>query len=169
MKQYFGYFYKIGLLAAALSVFAFYIATLFTPDPTLFSKVFSFAITPLFVGAGIYFYRFKLNNNKLSFAEGMTIGFLIYFINAFVTFLGIYFGLMFSPHTFENIKANMMQILADKKEEIIGTLGQTSFDKTYEQMMALSVYDIAITDLIFKIAFGLFFTIIISVILRKNY
>lgn len=167
MKQHFGYFYKIGLLASAFSIFAFYIASLFTPDPTLFSKIFSFAITPLFVGAGIYFYRFKLNNNKLSFAEGMTVGFIIYLINAFVTFLGIYIGLMFSPQTFENIKTNMMQILADKKEEIVKTLGQTSFDKTYEQMIALSIYDIAITDLIFKIAFGLFFTIIISIILRK--
>jgi len=169
MKQYFGYFYKIGLLAAVFSIFAFYIATFFTPDPTLFSKVFSFAITPLFVGAGIYFYRFKLNHNKLSFAEGMTIGFLIYAINAFVTFLGIYLGLVISPQLFENIKSNMMQVLADKKEEIISRLGEVSFERTYQQMLTLSVYDIAITDLIFKIAFGLFFTIIISIILRKNY
>jgi hypothetical protein len=169
MKQYFGYFYKIGLLAASFSIFAFYIATLFTPDPTLFSKVFSFAVTPLFVGAGIYFYRFKLNQNRLSFAEGMTIGFLIYLINAFVTFLGIYFGLIFSPQLFENIKTNMMQILSEKREEIISTLGEASFEKTYQQMLTMTIYDIAITDLIFKIAFGLFFTIIISVILRKNY
>ena len=169
MKKHFPYFYKIGLVAAALSIFAFYIASLFTPDPTLFSKVFSFAVTPVFVGAGIYFYRFKLNGNQLSFAEGMTIGFLIYLINAFVTFLGIYIGLLLSPQTFDNIKRNMMQILDDKKEEIIRSMGQVSFDRTYEKMLALSIYDIAITDLIFKIAFGLFFTIIISIILRKNY
>lgn len=168
MKQHFGYFYKIGILAAALSIFTFYIATLFTPDPTLISKVYSFAITPFFVGAGIYFYRFKLNGNKMSFAEGMTIGFLIYFINALVTFFGIYIGLVFSTQLFKNIKSNMMDILEDKKEEIINTLGENSFQKTYQEMLTLTAYDIAITDFIFKIAFGLFFTIIISIILRKN-
>lgn len=168
MKKYFGYFYKIGFLAACLSIFTFYFSTFFTPDPTLVSKVFSFAITPFFVGAGIYFYRYKLNSNKLSFAEGMTVGFLIYFINALVTFFGIFFGLLFSPKLFENIKTNMMQILDEKKTEIINTLGEDSFQKTYQEMLTLSSYDIAITDFIFKIAFGLFFTIIISIILRKN-
>ncbi|RZS98376.1 DUF4199 domain-containing protein [Cecembia calidifontis] len=167
MKQHFNYFYKIGFLAAGFSIFTFYAASLFTPDPTLISKVFSFAITPFFVGGGIYFYRFKLNKNMLSFAEGMTIGFLIYFINALITFFGIYMGLLFSPGLFENIKNNMMQVLKDKKEDIINTLGQASYDKTYQEMLGLSIFDVAITDFVFKIAFGLFFTIIISIILRK--
>ncbi|WP_304516421.1 DUF4199 domain-containing protein [Cecembia rubra] len=167
MKQHFNYFNKIGLLAAGFSILTFYVSTLFTPDPTLISKVFSFAITPFFVGGGIYFYRFKLNKNMLSFAEGMTIGFFIYFINALLTFLGIYLGLLLSKSLFENIKSNMMNVLFEKKEEIINTLGQASYDKTYQEMLGLSIFDVAITDFIFKIAFGLFFTIIISIILRK--
>jgi len=168
MKQYLGYFYKIGFLAAAFSLLTFYLATFFTPDPTLISKVFSFIITPIFVGAGIYFYRFRINNNQLSFAEGMSIGFIVYFINAFVTFSGIYIGLIFSKSLFGNIKSNMMQVLDDKREEIINTLGNASYEKTYQEMLQLTVFDVAITDFIFKIAFGLFFTIIISIILRKT-
>lgn len=167
MRQHINYFYKIGVLAAGFSLMTFYVSTFFTPDPTLISKIFSFAITPFFVGGGIYFYRFKLNKNMLSFAEGMTIGFLIYFINALATFFGIYLGLIFSPGLFENIKNNMMNVLLEKKEEIINTLGQASYDKTYQEMLGLSIFDVAITDFIFKIAFGLFFTIIISIILRK--
>lgn len=168
MKQYFPYFYKIGFLAAGFSLLTFYLSTFFTPDPTLISKVFSFAVTPVFVGAGIYFYRFKLNQNLLSFAEGMTVGFLIYIINALISFLGIFIGLTLSKGLFENIRGNMMQILFDKKEGIISNLGEASYNNTYEEMLKLSVFDIAITDFIFKIAFGLFFTIIISIILRKT-
>lgn len=168
MKQYLGYFYRIGFLAAAFSLLTFFLSSFFTQDPTLISKVFSFIITPIFVGAGIYFYRFKINQNQLSFAEGMSIGFIIYFINAFLTFLGIYIGLVFSENLFQNIKNNMMQVLSDKKEDIIKTLGNASYEKTYEKMLQLSIFDIAITDFIFKIAFGLFFTIIISIILRKT-
>ncbi|MFD2202717.1 DUF4199 domain-containing protein [Shivajiella indica] len=168
MKQYLSYFYKIGILAAAFSLLTFYLSTFLTQDPTLISKVFSFIITPIFVGAGIYFYRFKLNQNQLSFAEGMTIGFVIYFLNAMLTFFGIYLGLIISNGLFQNIKNNMMQVLADKREEIINTLGDASYEKTYQGMLQLSIFDIAITDFIFKIAFGLFFTIIISIILRKT-
>jgi xanthosine utilization system XapX-like protein len=168
MKQYFGYFYRIGFLAATFSLLTFFLSTFFTQDPTLISKVFSFIITPIFVGAGIYFYRFKIKQNLLSFAEGMTVGFIIYFVNAFVTFLGIYMGLIFSKNLFENIKSNMMQVLIDKKQEIINTLGNASYEKTYQEMLQLSIFDVAITDFIFKVAFGLFFTIIISIILRKT-
>jgi hypothetical protein len=168
MKQYFGYFYRIGFLAATFSLLTFFLSTFFTQDPTLISKVFSFIITPIFVGAGIYFYRFKIKQNQLSFAEGMTVGFIIYFVNAFVTFLGIYMGLIFSKNLFENIKSNMMQVLIDKKQEIINTLGNASYEKTYQEMLQLSIFDVAITDFIFKVAFGLFFTIIISIILRKT-
>jgi hypothetical protein len=168
MKQYFGYFYRIGFLAATFSLLTFFLSTFFTQDPTLISKVFSFIITPIFVGAGIYFYRFKIKQNQLSFAEGMTVGFIIYFVNAFVTFLGIYMGLIFSKNLFENIKSNMMQVLIEKKQEIINTLGNPSYEKTYQEMLKLSIFDIAITDFIFKVAFGLFFTIIISIILRKT-
>ncbi|RPA66761.1 DUF4199 domain-containing protein [Cyclobacteriaceae bacterium YHN15] len=168
MKQYFGYFYRIGFLGATFSLLTFFLSTFFTQDPTLISKVFSFIITPIFVGAGIYFYRFKIKQNQLSFAEGMTVGFIIYFVNAFVTFLGIYMGLIFSKNLFENIKSNMMQVLIEKKQEIINTLGNPSYEKTYQEMLKLSIFDIAITDFIFKVAFGLFFTIIISIILRKT-
>jgi hypothetical protein len=168
MKQYFGYFYRIGFLAATFSLLTFFLSTFFTQDPTLISKVFSFIITPIFLGAGIYFYRFKIKQNQLSFAEGMTVGFIIYFVNAFVTFLGIYMGLIFSKNLFENIKSNMMQVLIEKKQEIINTLGNPSYEKTYQEMLKLSIFDIAITDFIFKVAFGLFFTIIISIILRKT-
>jgi hypothetical protein len=167
MRIHLNYFYKIGLLAAGFSILAFYLSTLITPDPTLISKVFSFAITPFFIGGGIYFYRFKLNKNMLSFSEGMTIGFLIYFINGLFSFFGIYLGLFFSKDLFENIKTNMMDILFEKRDEIIKTLGKTSFEKTYEKMLQLNVFDIAITDFFFKITFGLFFSIIISLILRK--
>lgn len=167
MRIYLNYFYKIGLLAAFFSILTFYLSTLITPDPTLVSKVFSFAITPFFVGSGIYFYRFKLNKNRISFSEGMTIGFLIYFINALFTFLGIYLGLLFSKGLFDNIKSNMMNILFEKKDEFINTLGIASYEKTHEEMLQLTIFDIAITDFFFKIAFGLFFSIIISLILRK--
>lgn len=168
MKKYFSYAAKIGVLAAVLSLMAFFILGLLGEDPTLKSIVFSFAITPFFIGAALYFIRFKVNENHLSFAEGMTLGFVVYILNALVSFIGILIGLFSWPSLFERIRENKVNITLEKKDFTIGQYGEETFQRTYESIMDLNVFQIAINDFIWKIVFGLFFTIIISIILRKT-
>ncbi|EOZ92413.1 hypothetical protein A33Q_4506 [Indibacter alkaliphilus LW1] len=168
MKVYFSYAAKIGCLAAALSLMAFFIYGYLGDDPTLMSIIFSFAITPFFIGAGVYFIRFKVHQNHISFAEGMTIGFVIYMLNAVISFFGTFIGLQVWPELFERIRANKINITLEKKDFTIGQYGEETFQQTYESIMELSVFQISLNDFIWKIVFGLFFTIIISIILRKT-
>ncbi|MCH7402451.1 DUF4199 domain-containing protein [Belliella kenyensis] len=169
MSKYFSYAIQIGLLGAAFSIIAFFgIGLILGQDPTLSSQLFSFVTVPLFVGAALYFIRWKLNDNHLSFAEGMTVGFVVYFTNALVSFVGITIGLYLAPSLFEIIKENKLLITADKKDFTIQQYGQEVFDRTYQSISELTVVNIALNDFIWKIVFGLFFTIIISIILRRN-
>lgn len=168
MSKYFSYAFKIGALGALFSVVAFFGIGMLGQDPTLPSQLFSFVSVPVFVAAALYFVRWKVNQNHLSFAEGMTIGFVVYVTNAIISFLGLFLGLIFTPELFERIKENKLQITLDKKDFTIEQYGQEVFDLTYESISNLTVFQVSINDLIWKIIFGLFFTIIISIILRKN-
>lgn len=168
MKKYFTYATKIGVLAGILSLAAFFILGLLGNDPTLMSIVFSFAITPFFIGATLFFIRKKVNQNHLSFAEGMTVGFVVYVLNAVVSFVGILLGLIAWPELFDRIRENKVAITLEKKDFTIEQYGEEIFEKTFQSIQELNVFQIALNDFIWKIVFGLFFTIIISIILRKT-
>ncbi|TVP43727.1 MAG: DUF4199 domain-containing protein [Mongoliibacter sp.] len=168
MKKYFSYAGKIGVLAAILSLLAFFVLGALGDDPTLKSIIFSFAITPFFIGAALYFIRFKVNDNHISFAEGMTLGFVVYILNAVISFIGIFFGLLAWPELFDRIKESKVNITLEKKDFTIEQYGEDIFQTTYESIQELNIFQIAINDFIWKVVFGLFFTIIISVILRKT-
>lgn len=127
MKQYFSYAGKIGVLAAILSLFAFFFLGSLGEDPTLKSIVFSFAITPFFIGAALYFIRTKVNSNHLSFAEGMTVGFVVYILNALVSFIGILVGLFAWPELFETIRQNKIDITLEKRISPLNNMVKRSF------------------------------------------
>ncbi len=168
MSKYFSYAFKIGILGALFSIIAFFGIGLLDQDPTLPSQLFSFVSIPIFVGVTLYFVRWKVNKNHLSFAEGMTIGFVVYSTNALISFVGIFAGLKVLPKLFQRIKENKLQITLEKKDYTIEQFGQEVYDITYQSISNLTIFQISLNDTIWKIVFGLFFTIIISIILRKN-
>jgi len=87
---------------------------------------------------------------------------------AVVAGLGIWLVLSLSPEFFQEIKAAKVAVMDTNKDLIVGQLGQESFDFTYEKIKAMTALDIAVNDFIWKILPGLFFTIIISIILRRT-
>ena len=58
--------------------------------------------------------------------------------------------------------------MEQSKDTIISQVGEESFQATQKSIQEMASIDIAINDGIWKIVPGLFFTIIISIILRKN-
>jgi hypothetical protein len=137
-------------------------------DATNLSMLFGYVLIPIFVFLGIRYFRNDINGGELSFGHGMSIGFLIYTMIAIIAGLGIWLILSFSPEFFQEIKAAKIAVMDTNKDLIVGQLGQESFDITFEKILAMKAVDVALNDFIWKILPGLFFTIIISIILRRT-
>lgn len=161
--------YKFGLIGGAFCIAAFVVFKLLGMDPTKLSMLFGYFLIPFFLFIGIRFYRNQVNQGLLSFSEGMSIGFLIYSIIGLVSGLGIWVILIFSSSLYEEIKTKKIEILTENKDLIVEQMGVESYDVTYQSLLEMTALDIATNDFIWKIIPGLFFTIIISIILRRNF
>jgi uncharacterized membrane-anchored protein YitT (DUF2179 family) len=168
MYRYFSSAYKFGGISGALSILAFIILSFLYPDPTNLNLVFGYVITPIAIFLAIKFFKEYGNNGYLSFAEGMSVGFVAYMLEAIVSLVGIWLVLIIQPDLFEQINNSKLEVLISSKESIIAQVGQSSFDFTLESIKNMVPLDIALNDALWKIIPGLFFTIIISIILRKN-
>ena len=72
------------------------------------------------------------------------------------------------PELFEEIKSSKLEVLGSSKDTIISQVGEDSYQSTLKNVQSMVPFDIGLNDAIWKIIPGLFFTIIISIILRKN-
>jgi hypothetical protein len=160
--------YQFGLLGGLLSCAAFLVLSFFYSDPSNLTLLFGYVICPIAIFLSVKFFKEDQNSGYLSFSEGMTVGFVTYMLIALVSILGIWIFLSISPETFELITIAKFEVLEKGKETIVAQVGQNSYDATYESLKEMSKFDIALNDGIWKIIPGLFFTIIISIIFRKN-
>lgn len=168
MSKYFKTAYQFGALGGILSVIAFFILSFFYEDPTNLTLLFGYVISPISIFLAIKFFKEYSNNGYLSFAEGMSVGFVAYVLIALVSAFGIWVILSISPELFEQIKLSKFDVLEKGKETIISQVGENSFEATVASIKEMSKLDVAVNDGLWKIIPGLFFSIIISIILRKN-
>lgn len=160
--------YQFGTLGGVLSCIAFFVLSIFYTDPSNLNLLFGYIICPVAIFLSIKFFKDDQNSGYLSFSEGMTVGFVTYMLLALISTIGIWLFLSISPETFKLITAAKFEVLEKGKETIIAQVGQNSYDATYESLKKMSKFDISLNDGIWKIIPGLFFTIIISIIFRKN-
>ena len=168
MYKYFSSAYKFGGIAGALSIIAFVALSFLYPDPTNLNLIFGYIITPIAVFLAIKFFKEYSNSGYLSFAEGMSVGFVTYMLEAISSLAGIWLVLLLHPDLFNQIKESKLDVLATNKDSILAQVGQDSFNMTLESIKNMVQLDVALNDALWKIIPGLFFTIIISIILRKN-
>jgi len=168
MYKYFSTAYKFGGFAGALSILSFISLSFLYPDPTNLNLVFGYVITPIAIFLAIKFFKEYSNSGYLSFSEGMSVGFVAYMLEAIISLGGIWLILIVRPALFDQVRASKLDVLANSKENIVAQVGENSFDLTLESIRNMVPWDIALNDALWKIIPGLFFTIIISIILRKN-
>ncbi|WPR74224.1 DUF4199 domain-containing protein [Algoriphagus sp. NG3] len=168
MYKYFSTAYKFGGFAGGLSVLSFIVLSFLYPDPTNLNLVFGYIITPIAIFLAVKFFKEYSNKGYLSFSEGMSVGFVTYMLEALVSLVGIWAVLMINTGLFNQIRESKLAVLETSKDSIISQVGENSFDLTLESISKLVPLDIALNDALWKIIPGLFFTIIISIILRKN-
>ena len=168
MTKYLKTAYQFGALGGLLSGLSFYVLSLFYPDPTNLNLVFGYLITPITVFLAIKFFKDYSNEGYLSFTEGMSVGAVSFLLLAILS-TGIIWGVLESSSSlFSVIQTAKWAVLEKNKEVIISQVGLASFEVTQINLQSISPWDIALNDGIWKIIPGMFFSIIISIILRKN-
>lgn len=168
MNRYLDSSYKFSLIGGGFCLIAFILFGNMGYDAANFSMLLGYIITPIFLFIGIRLFKKGYNQGYLSFAHGMTVGFLIYMGIAFVSGVGILIYLVLNPDAFETLKILKLQVLEVNEEMIKSQVGEDSLAITLANVQQMRPLDIALNDFLWKIVPGLFFTIIISIILRKN-
>jgi hypothetical protein len=116
----------------------------------------------------IKFFKDYSNDGYLSFSEGMSVGAVSFLLLAILS-TGIVWGVLeSSPSLFSAIQTAKWAALEKNKELIISQVGQASFEVTQTNLKSMTAWDVALNDGIWKILPGMFFSILISIILRKN-
>ncbi len=168
MTKYFKTAYQFGALGGLLSGISFYVLSLFYSDPTNLNLVFGYLITPFTVYLAIKFFKVYTNDGYLSFSEGMSVGAVSFVLLSFLS-TGIIWGILESSSSlFSAIQTAKWAVLEKNKEVIISQVGLAAFEITQTNLRSISPWDIALNDGIWKILPGMFFSILISIILRKN-
>lgn len=168
MNKYLKSSYKFGLVGGMFSVLAFVLLSFLKSDPTNLSLIFGYVISPFALFLAIKFFKEYSNQGALSFSEGMSVGFVTYCLIAVISGLGVLIYLSFSPELFEEIKNSKLEVLLKNQSTITQEMGLNPYESTLLNVKQMSKTDIAFNEGIWKIMPGLFFTIIISIILRKN-
>lgn len=168
MTKYFKTAYQFGALGGLMSGLSFYVLSLFYSDPTNLNLIFGYLITPITVFLAIKFFKDYSNEGYLSFSEGMSVGAVSFLLLAILS-TGIIWGVIeSSPSLFSAIQTAKWAALENNKEVIISQVGLASFEVTQTNLQGMTAWDVALNDGIWKIIPGMFFSIIISIILRKN-
>ena len=168
MDKYLKSSYKFGLVGGLFSVFAFVLLSFLKSDPTNLSLIFGYVISPFALFLAIKFFKEYSNSGLLSFSEGMSVGFVTYCLIAIISGLGVLIYLYLSPELFEEIKNSKLEVLLKNQNTITQEMGLNPYESTLLNIKQMTIWDIAFNEGIWKIIPGLFFTIIISIILRKN-
>lgn len=168
MNRYLKASYLFGVLGGLLCLAALLVMYVLDTDPVGFTEVFGYLIIPVFVFLGIKNFRDHLNGGEMAFGQGMTAGFFVYSILALISAIGIFILLRLDPAIFMEYRSSNLLLLEGKKEVLIEQLDEEAYVKTLVNISNMTVLDVAFNDFLRKIFPGLFFTIIISLMLKRT-
>ncbi|AGA80794.1 DUF4199 domain-containing protein [Echinicola vietnamensis] len=167
MTKYFKGGYLFGIVGGVFCLLAFWVLYWIGLEPIDFTLLFACLITPVFVFIGTKNYRDTEGQGEMLFAQGMTVGFVIYGLVALITALGIALFLEMDSTLFDSYKAEKITYLQGKEAYISENVDQDAYDSALAAHQKMSVWDVVL-DVFLKIfMLELFFTIIISIILKR--
>ncbi len=162
---------KYGLVGGGLSVLLFLLIYFLGKNPLIVYRGFdfSFLLIPIFTAFSIKEFRDRWNNSTLRFGEGMTVGFFNYMAIAIVSALFIWIFLaVVDPELLAGYIVDRSSLLDEMKVQMIEKFGEDVYFQTIAEVQESTAFIIALDDFLKKIIIGLFLTIIISVIFKKQ-
>jgi len=168
MNRYLQGAYLFGIIGGVFCGLGFLVVYFLGHEPISFTEIFGYILIPIFVFLGIKNFKDNMNNGELTFGQGMTVGFFVYSILAFISAIVIFIFLQVDSGIFNEFKASNLVLLREKKEILIAQLDKESYDTTFFNISNMTIFDVVFNDFLRKIFPGLFLTILISIILKRS-
>ena len=163
--------FRYGTLAAVLSIILFLILYYAGKHPLLIPPFLDFRIIlyPIILVFAIRDFKENRNEGILHFWQGMSVGIQAVAISSFfmAIFILIFGGLIDSAFLSEYIRL-MSEQISHLDEKVIESVGKEAINKSLELLPSTHIFDLALDYFIKSLPYGLFLTIIISLILRKK-
>ncbi|WP_154852850.1 DUF4199 domain-containing protein [Cyclobacterium xiamenense] len=168
MYRYWRAAYPFGLSGAGLCLLGMLVMYLLQVEPIRMNLIIGYIFTPIFVFFGIKGFRDGYNGGELFFSQGMTVGFFVYTLIALLSGLYVFIFLQVDAQAFETFRQVNLDLMSDNQEVLKEQLNEQAYADTYASIAGMSRGDVAMNDFLRKIFPGLFFTIIISIILKRT-
>ena len=162
---------KYGGIASLLSIILFLILYYSGRNPLLIPAFLDFRILlfPIFLVFSIRDFKEYHNGGFLHFWQGFSIGLLVILIIAGMMSLFILIlGSWIEPDFVSKFIQSSIDQIESAKEKITNAIGQEELTKVLEILPSTTLYDLALDYFLKSLPYGLFLTIIISLILRKK-
>jgi hypothetical protein len=160
---------KYGFVGGFMAAIVFLSLYLLKENPLLHIRLFDFVLIPIMVFFCIKEYRDLHVENEFFFWQGMTIGFFTYFLIAVLSALFIAaFVHWYDYNLLLDFIQTRTQEVIDNQELFVEKVGRETYETTLANLRDTKIHHIALDDFIKKLGIGLFYTIIISVILRRK-
>ncbi len=159
---------KYGLTGALLNMIALTVLLRIDAHPVMSNMLAGALVVILFVFFAIKEFRDIYNQKQLHFWQGLLLGTATYLVIAVISssYYFVYLSYV-DTEVLLQIKQIQEEFMEMSKEEMVKERGEEWYDETYLLIEQISVGDLAWDNFIRKVGFGIFVTIIISVILRK--
>jgi len=168
MNRYLKAAWPFGLSGAGLCLLGFLTMYALDVEPLSMNLILGYVFIPVFVFFGIKSFRDGYNGGTLYFSQGMSVGFFVYTLMALIAALYVYIFLQVEPQAFDTFRQINLNLMEDNREVLLEQLNENAYTETLASLSAMSILDVATNDFLRKIFPGLFFTIIISIILKRT-
>ena len=162
----FKYGFFAALLLAAVFIGLFYIDR----HPLLIPVVYDVRvlILAIFIFFGVKEFRDYRNNRLLSFWQGMLIGLILSVTVGFLMYITIMaFGAV-NETLLSGYLGEMAVQLNENRERFLEAIGEEAYQDALKNLPSTTLGDLAVDYYLKSVAIGLFFTVIISIILRRQ-
>ena len=168
MNRYLKAALPFGLYGGGLCFLGYLTIYLLAIEPISMNLIIGYLVTPIFVFFGVKSFRDNFNGGNLYFGQGMTVGFFTYTIIAMISALYIFGSIQLDEELFTTFRQINLELMSANKVVLEENLNEAAYEETYANISNMSIFDVALNDFLRKIFPGLFFTIIISIILKRN-
>ncbi len=160
---------RYGLIGSAFSVVMFLFLYLIHKNPLITTKIFDVIVLLIFLVFAMKDYRSRQEGGKLFFWQGMTVGMVVFIVVAALSAIFIYFMLAhWDTDLLQSYINDRIAYMELNKTQMLEKLDEPSFDLARDAVLQTSAFDLAIDDFLKKSFIGLFLTIILSLIFRKQ-
>lgn len=160
---------KYGLVSGGLAIVLFFVIMLFDENPLIVNKWFDYFLIAVFVYFGVREFRRYEQGGYLQFWQGISVGFVTYATSAllFAVVIGIYLFTLGQPWV-ANFVADRTAMVEENRENFVQELGEATYQQVRREVAATTTFDILLDDFFRKIMAGLFVTLIVAMVQRRN-